>query len=119
MRSSFRRKSNQGWCPRAAPRASDWSKFLWLEKSQSPKLIPTNRKNRKSDKSPSQIRNPKLQIGLLEPLATIGEATVIMHVQFEISDFGFEMGFCPISQFLNGCRRLAALLYRPIHPLGT
>ena len=43
----------------------------------------------KLDKSPSQIRNLKLD-GVLARA----------RVQFEISDFGFEMDFCPISKSL-------------------
>jgi hypothetical protein len=60
----------------------------------------TRGNNLKSDKSPSQIRNPKLQIGLPQPAVALG-SMVRRHcvVQFQISNFGFEMGFCPISQF--------------------
>src|SRR5262249_41379327 len=49
----------------------------------------------KLDESPSQIRNPKSQIG---------------PVQSEFSDFGFEMGFRPISKF---CLLILALLVLP------
>jgi hypothetical protein len=51
----------------------------------------------KSDKSPSQNRNPRLQIGMHERQAFLIDACTPLHVQFEVSDFGFEMGFCPIS----------------------
>jgi len=57
-------------------------------------------KNLKLDKSPSQIRNPKSQIGLLGPATCFIDSSTLWRVQFKISDFGFEMGFCPISKFV-------------------
>jgi hypothetical protein len=45
------------------------------------------------------IRNPKFHIALPGPHAVLIDASTLLHVQFKISDFGFEMGFCPISQF--------------------
>jgi hypothetical protein len=49
----------------------------------------------KMDDSKSQIRNPKYQIGQ----ATCGSSRF---VQFDISDFGFEICYRPFSKFL-GC----------------
>jgi len=48
-------------------------------------------KNLELDESPSQVRNPKSQIGTAKP-----RLFRAIRVQFKISDFGLEMGFRPI-----------------------
>src|SRR5262245_11587179 len=71
-----------------------------------------SRENLKLDKSPSQklrlravalvlrVRYPKCLIGQARPRRHLVRRRAVPAVQFKISDFGFEMGFCPISQFL-------------------
>jgi hypothetical protein len=57
------------------------------------------------DESPSQIRNPKSQLGL-------PAGSEAIRFQIKISDFGFEMGFRPISKFFVAllCIMLAAIV---------
>jgi hypothetical protein len=59
----------------------------------------------KLDESPSQIRNPKSQLGL-------PAGSEAIRFQIKISDFGFEMGFRPISKFFVAllCIMLAAIV---------
>jgi hypothetical protein len=58
------------------------------------------KENLKLDESPSQIRNPNSQNGL--PSSESGAIAV----QFEISDFGFAIGFRLISKLCLALTRL-------------
>ena len=47
------------------------------------------------------ISNPKFEIGHAQAWSYQSRRRAVVGVQFEISDFGFEMGFRPISEFLT------------------
>jgi hypothetical protein len=70
----------------------------------------------KLDESPSQVRNPKSESGLLWPRPLKwSPIPKLFESQFEISDFGLEMGFRPISKFLPGWSILFKQV-RALHP---
>ena len=60
--------------------------------------IVTEQRILKLDESPSQIRNPKSQVELEWPRTASSRGATEL-VRFEVSDFGFGMGFRPISNF--------------------
>src|SRR5262249_51845031 len=58
-------------------------------------LSPKSMGNLKLDKSPSQIRNQKLQIGLPKARRHRFDGAQTGQSDLRFRNFGFEMGFCP------------------------